>query len=585
MLQINPPHVYLNMSAAAGISSTFASTDPEAVFKEKRNQPVVIDASKYKLAVTRLDVATRNLPLYICPIAQTDPVSGAPNVDPDLTAFSIQLTMTRLWNDGTQPFSITTGYGGYVTISTFNPAGALIDSIDVVLKLAGADPTITTRAAWAAFMQTKINAAGTAAGDSILTDMAVAADDSNRLVYKSATAIAMGMSFTIDTGSSLTLWNTSVNGDTPPKQARMYGMLDLDGNSQPITTSSISGVGLQLYTAGTFAMKSVAGVIVSPNQATQQGPVNITQSVTVPLRWVPQISGVVQPGPPSDNGGAQVDSLYYWGLDYQSFVTMVNNAFNTGWLQLGALFALDTYPYLLRSKAPYIEFVPASKTFALYADAYSSPNNGSFTARATRGSTGLRNPDSEEISVISFNEMLQSFLMLPCTNVTATGACDAYFVNATRALTFKPASTELGWDVLASDFSPTAAIWSPVGSLVMLTNLIPVRYESVSTPGVFGASSLAGSAPSIQTSYDSVPVLSDVIINLTDASNWRAETILYSPTILRWIDMPCGEFALDTVDIQLAWRNRVSGAIVNLTLSPLASFSIKILLQRIDTVD
>ena len=80
-------------------------------------------------------------------------------------------------------------------------------------------------------------------------------------------------------------------------------------------------------------------------------------------------------------------------------------------------------------------------------------------------------------------------------------------------------------------------------------------------------------------------MLSDVVPVSGDSSDFRSNSIIYAPTVLRWVDMPAGGFRLDEIDFELGWRNNRTGVVTPIRLNPMASFSAKLLFRRKDIID
>jgi hypothetical protein len=267
-------------------------------------------------------------------------------------------------------------------------------------------------------------------------------------------------------------------------------------------------------------------------------------------------------------------------LDYEHFVIMTNTALAEAWgkVQQQVLALTGTTPL---SQCPYLSFNPSSKTFTLYCDAWccASTSSTGVSNSTVSLSAGRVTPLLEERLQVGLNEMLQNLLMLPASVTTSYGST-LNFSTAKLTQTGRRAATPAGWAACSNDFSPTASLWSPIGSLVFLTAHWPVRTEISTTPTQYGADDFGVARTTTSTTYDSLQVLSDVVPNITDASDWRAQTTLYSPTVLRWIDFPASGFSIDTIDFRIGWRNGVTGRVVPLTMNPLARFSVKIQLRR-----
>jgi hypothetical protein len=230
-------------------------------------------------------------------------------------------------------------------------------------------------------------------------------------------------------------------------------------------------------------------------------------------------------------------------------------------------------------------FNAASKTFSLYSDAYCTPslNAAPLSAAFT---------DYQERLTISFNEFVSNLLMLPAS-FAAGGVATCNFSQSplvtTTANSYSGGAPPLppsgAWVALSNDWSPTASLWTPVGSIVFTTRVIPVQSESLSAPSVYGAPNDVGGGAPVGTSSSSSLILSDVVPVAGDSSDFRSNSIIYAPSVLRWVDMPAGGFRLDEIDFELGWRNNRTGEITPITLNPMASFSAKLLFRRKDIID
>lgn len=563
-----PDNVYINMSASAGSTSTLLSKDPDAFFMQKTNTSVVDDAGDYQFAVIRVDVnGARTLPLFIPSIASLTPL-GTPNADPNLTNYAVALNFTMLSTAPSVQTYAATDSIGYLLLDCYELDGTPTWQTPQVVLVTATDAGVNTPSDLAALLQTIIQAFGVSVNMNLWSEMTVVADAvTGRLVFQTP---RVNMGFSIDTGYGSP---TSV-GLTPVNPAA-FGM--------PYVAGATPYPGTQIYPPGLWKMTSKNGVLITPNAAlmSSQAPTfaSLTLTATQSLVWTPAIGGLRPPPPPAANPGyTQTDSVYYWGFDYQHFVDMTNTALKGAWANIVQQVQTANKGAPPLTQCPYIAFNPSSKTFTLYADAWSSPAVGLPPL-----SSGHVNPLATETLQIGLNEMLQNLLMLPAGTTLSTGST-LNFNNSALVQTSRPAATPMGWAALSNDFSPTGSLWSPIGSLTFMTAHWPVRTEVSTTPTLYGADDF-GSLQYTSTSYDSQQVLSDVIPNISDASDWRCQTTLYAPTVLRWNDMPARGMPIDTIDFRIGWRNARTGAITPLTMNPLASFCAKIRLRRKGVVD
>ena len=552
--------MYINMSAAAGSTSYSASEDPLAIYSEKRNAPVVSDCSKFRLAVTRVDLnGCRNLPIFIPSIA-----TGLDNLldDPFKTNYQVSLSFqaTTAKPLGAVPTykPIPASQTFFLSITTYMPGGAVLTQAGyttAVTVFTGAS-ILSTPAALATMLETQLSTNGL---DIVTNAMKVAV----------ASPVTKQLLIYLDPSAAVSVagYNFEISISTKPGGTlNVEDAAALMGMTDPFTP-----------------LKSVQGQVVTPLAASRDPSAGLQEyfsTQTVSLQWVPQAAGIPRPLGPNTSRG-QSRSVAYWCFDYQWFVTILNNALATAWdLIFADIFAQSSGAIVCRTKAPFCVYNASSKTFTLYADACSTSGLGH-----TFSSSGSVSPGVQEfMKSIQMNELLENLMMFPAVYDRSGNATLRFNASPLVSTGVASASGTDSWVALSNDFSPVGSLWSPIGSLVFLTQYFPIRGEVTSAPTVFGGSDIGLSAAQ-GVGYESQQILSDVIPNITDASDWRSQTTLYSPTVLRWVDLPSGQLALDTVDFNLGWRNRITGEVVPLTLNPMASFSVKIMLRRKDIVD
>lgn len=531
MYSVDPERIYVNMSASAGTTTTVLSPLPTATYNESRFAPIVQDLSKYKVAVVRCFLnGCRNFPVFIPAIApnQTDPLKTAYEVTLSLQAYSAGNLHAWPANGLTFALDVQVLTSGYIVTPW----------VRVPVTTSG---TVVTAAAWA----TLINTALTAAGG----------------------AIAL-ITATVNTNGTLHFATSGVN-DT---FQLCVGLLP--GTIPPTAdTAAINAFGFAIQTATSAPIASAtapAPAWDAPNipfviPSTLIG----TLSQTTSLQWVSQ-TGVQPPlslALDAAANGGQTTSMAYWCMDYDWFAGIFNTALQTCATQLLSRAAAAGYtPGFL---TPYVVYNSAAKTWSMFTDATS-------VRTLSAPFTGQVFPYYTFQMQITLNGMLEDLFQFPASFDPVTGLAT---LNFTQCVVAPSAS----YAELLTPYNPGANLWSPVDSLVFASQLIPVRSEIVSAPTVYGTTGL-GQYQTGVTSYDSAQILTDVIPAQNDASDWRSFPILYSPTVLRWVDLPCGALALSKIDFALSWRNARSGVISPVYLNPGANFSVKLLLQRLDVV-
>lgn len=537
---VDPEHVYVNLSASAGAQTTLYSTDPTAFFREKRNAPLLSDCSKYRLAVARADLqGCRTLPLFI-------PTINPTTNDPYLTTYKFTMSMVvsvaspPVWPTGSFAFSFWLRISDAATGAILRPGFPVSGS-----------GTVTDLASWCALLQTAIQAAGATAS---LPSVAGAT------VSPSGTGVQIALDGVSDVGFiALSAADIAAN-------AGMENALGFP-ETYEVTT--------WLPFVPPDALLSKASHWVSPNGAFLGPSTSQTLTASAITQWIPQVFGAPTPPGPLYSGG-QTDSVAYWTFDYTWIVALFNKTIRQAW---DALQAQNSSPFV--SSCPVLVFNAAAKTFTVYADSYC------VTGRDTPAGS-LTSTSYAETLTLSWNEFVSNLLMLPASfdlfgNATLNFSQAPLITSETGDIPPLPASG--AWVALTSNWSPTSSLWSPVGSIVFTTRVIPVSSENVSAPSVYGAEGDVGNGAPLGTSSSTALMLSDVIPAAGDASDFRSSSIIYSPQVLRWVDMPAGGFRLDEIDFELGWRNNRTGVVTPIRLNPMASFSAKLLFRRKDVID
>lgn len=89
----DPDNVYLDLNIT---NLKSANTNPVPInFNENRNSPVVSNSGMYNLSIVRFSLETQTLPIFIPIIASTDPTTGLPNTDPNLTIYSVTMSYLK----------------------------------------------------------------------------------------------------------------------------------------------------------------------------------------------------------------------------------------------------------------------------------------------------------------------------------------------------------------------------------------------------------------------------------------------------------------------------------------------------------
>lgn len=310
----------------------------------------------------------------------------------------------------------------------------------------------------------------------------------------------------------------------------------------------------------------------------------------------------------------QSSSDYYYCYTYTHWVNLVNKALRTSWTAAKASNTCGT-------QCPFIEFDETTGLFSMsqdantslvpYGSALPSPYNATSTSTAISGTY-----QSGEYSFVGWNSNMEGMISnldstyygagikwvdgtgyeLPETvinmgiNALQVGGTKTVDNSVGTSLKSKPSVSTY---VLTNPFLnnttsqpimvrmtetniSTGTLWSPVASIVIGTNSLPVRSEACSNPVLLGgsnASAQLGNAGSFQK------VLIEVPINAVTADLYRG-WILYQPLVPTYTSMDPIHDGITTVDFEVFWRNRFTNALVPMKLYNTGSVSLRLLFRR-----
>ena len=301
----------------------------------------------------------------------------------------------------------------------------------------------------------------------------------------------------------------------------------------------------------------------------QDGVGGFTPSQQIFLDWIPQNQFINTPIPPNQtNNGFQVSSQYYYCYQFQYFLSLINIAFGQALASLVAntgggaspintaiqpIMTWDTTSdsaILQAESANYDNKVTTNRIniffnpplFALF-NSFPSLNYGIVpTARNTFG----RN---YQLPIVDYTGV--QTILLPTNPV--------------------PPQTQEVYTQIFQEFS-TIDTWTPVNSIVFVSNTIPIVSNQLSAPLVFNNGQTSSG---IGNNANFAQIITDMATN----QQVFKPNILYSPTAeYRRIDMT-GNTPLNNIDINVYWRSKL-GELVPFVLASGATASIKFLFER-----
>jgi hypothetical protein len=273
------------------------------------------------------------------------------------------------------------------------------------------------------------------------------------------------------------------------------------------------------------------------------------------------------PSPPDQNvNGVQSNSEYYYVYDFHYMIDLVNEALERAMANLKTLVggAIDTV------EEPFMKW-EEDKTATFFARvSHFDPD--------VQPTQAVPNPP---VIKVFFNEIMYSlFSSFPTKRYLNPVEGGKHYEVVMK--TYKGANLitfpSVGIDILIRTPQEMSVIsqWSPVSSVVFISNSIPVNPNQLSAPIVYKN---ARQIPLTQN-FDN---FSNVVSDITSLECAYRGGLLYIPEPqYRLIDM-ISDSPVYTVDISLVWRDMI-GLNHQIFLPPGASCSMKILFQRKDSV-
>jgi hypothetical protein len=359
--------------------------------------------------------------------------------------------------------------------------------------------------------------------------------------------------------------------------------------------------------------------VTSDNVSTNSGVV--TQTPTY-VQWIPEN---VDPGTavPTTAYPSQVDSQYYYNYSFNHWVVLVNSALKAAYTQLGAniraISGLSSYT--LQNPCPTVEYDEVNKLFSFYTSTTNTAWGNYTEAQPIYASLGPNGtavfPSSgattNEFLYVGYNLNFEGLMTNFDTqyygeqdvvwNTAASGAAYSilsYAQGGTAQTVYLPGNTlvvrnKSGTNIInplaasgaattnpqyvtTQDFESTSTLWCPVGGIVLTTQLIPVRNEFTSAPVKLGSGNLNNtfSTAAFQT------VLLDFTMDTMSAQDWRG-MITFTPLAEFYpVSLTQSHQEIKSVDFIISWRNRLTNALVPLTLYNTATCSVRLLFRRKD---
>jgi hypothetical protein len=353
-----------------------------------------------------------------------------------------------------------------------------------------------------------------------------------------------------------------------------------------------------------------------------------------PLIYIPETQNpVVAPLPrnPTLGQGQDLSTRYYWVYTYSHWVDLMNIWFDTLWNETFLAFQSawaaagtgDPFPYAdfaawqaVAGPAPQIEYdeisglftiLACQKTFGDRLEAFVPPVGpgpipqdpgtsriffdsnmfglfSNFDNIFYGGpSSGIQGPFFPAPTPVGYvneilirNKKFQNILDLRPAQSPAL----AYPLQGPNQIPVPALQQDMFWKQ-TQDYESTSSLWSPVSSIVFTSTLLPVRTEAAGQPITFGSGNLGYSSAAIQNAFQ--PIITDIALDLAnEGSDGYRKMIYYAPVAeYRMASMTPSRQPINSIDIQVFWKNRLDGNLYPLTMFNQSSVAIKCMFRRI----
>jgi hypothetical protein len=301
--------------------------------------------------------------------------------------------------------------------------------------------------------------------------------------------------------------------------------------------------------------------------------------------------------------GQAVNTRYYWVYTISHWLYLVNKTIATAWENVNTQITTAGGAALV-TRPPYMTLNPSNNFFSLYADswgfggeqrqsagavgpiideeAYLYMNSNSFGMFANFDNVFFNTVVAPELNnqVVVKNILGSTGNFVPAPTA-ASGPLPTIvsYTPTTIQLTptGAPAGGKAGWFVMTQDAPSSDCLWSPVASIVFCSTMLPLVNESSGDPVYYGDSTF-NDIQTVQRAFQ--PIVTDISIAPDNAMSWKG-FISYTPQAeYRLASFQKSKTAINNIDIQVFWKNRLDGQLYPLEMFNLSSVSIKCMFRK-----
>lgn len=304
-----------------------------------------------------------------------------------------------------------------------------------------------------------------------------------------------------------------------------------------------------------------------------------------------------------------ISSRYYWVSTFQHWVDLVNVAFDNanqavyngllaGWVAHGGSNNASNFPYPAYSNFVALGFAPPIMNYNAQTGLFNISYPDVYVGTSPKITIGLwMNINSYGL----FANFPSKYYNKPAGDgslgATLSGAIGPFLPGYAYRMTVEaldlgsnvfpianikpvpPPTDAINYYRMYQEYISTSTLWSPVDSIVFVSNLLPIQNEQTAPPNVFGSGNVGNSTATVPSAFQ--PIITDVANSLSaDPTGWR-KMLYYAPTAeYRMADFQNSRADIKNIDVQVFWKNRLNNELYPLTMYNLSSVSIKIMFRK-----
>lgn len=272
------------------------------------------------------------------------------------------------------------------------------------------------------------------------------------------------------------------------------------------------------------------------------------------------------------NGYADYRSGYYNLYSYEFFFVLVNEAIKEAFIGLQKTLLSYGQTKNIGTDMPY--FIFDKDTGLIYLNAPEATFNDDTTDVV---SIYLNKPLYRLFNSLPFTHEQETFTTMTSQSLTmnAFKINMSNFGNVTESQIIPPqsdgsvATAKVSYLSVGQDYT-TLDTWSPVESIVVTSNTIPVKSSNTSANHSFenGSETISGSSNIVEL----------------ELSDFKAGNpipgVIYEPNYPRWINMR-NQSELSNINLEIYYRSKLDGSLIPITISSGGTFSIKLVFRKL----